>query len=279
MFKKLLKYDMLSVSRLWWIAAMIVPIATVVAGLLVRFLTSFQPHNIVTTLIVIAAGILTFICIMAVFLSFILTEVLVFVRFYKHLFTDEGYLTFTLPVSRKQIFFAKTVNAMIWFVVHGLLLVGAFVLFFVTAPGDLLEKLDAVGYVFRTIWDAAGAWTILFAVELVIWLLLSTLQGITMVHLCITIGAVIAKKAKVIAAIGIYYVMNYAFTFIYQLLFYAFVYGIIPGFDSLAPELSLNGGCTQLSLVLLIAICITGVFTTVLYNLTQFLLDRKLNLA
>ena len=49
------------------------------------------------------AMLLVIACVMAIIASAVVTELLVFVRFYKNFFTDEGYLTFTLPVSRKDL--------------------------------------------------------------------------------------------------------------------------------------------------------------------------------
>lgn len=41
------------------------------------------------------------------------TVVINIVRFYKNLVTDEGYLTFTLPVSSKQIIASKLISSLV----------------------------------------------------------------------------------------------------------------------------------------------------------------------
>ena len=47
----------------------------------------------------------------------LLTLVLMVYRFYKNLMTDEGYLMFTLPVSRSQLIWSKLLVALVWAVV------------------------------------------------------------------------------------------------------------------------------------------------------------------
>ena len=182
MFKKLLKYDMMAVWRLWWIAVMIVPIAAVVGSAMLRFIIegteNLMFEDPISTLLLMGAILVVFACLVAIVLSFILTMVLIYVRFYKNLYTDEGYLTFTLPVSRKQILLSKTLNAFIWYILHGLLVAVAlflFILFAIPPEGNALintELFKGIGGLFSELWSICGAWLILIIVELVILMLL-----------------------------------------------------------------------------------------------------------
>lgn len=280
---------MMAVWRLWWIAVMIVPIAAVIGSAMLRFIITESENpmffeNPISTLLFMGALLVVFACLVAIVLSFILTMVLIYVRFYKNLYTDEGYLTFTLPVSRKQILLSKTLNAFIWYVLHGLLVALAlflFILFAVPPEGNALintELFKGIGELFSELWKICGAWLILIIVELVIFLLLSTLMGITLFHLSITVGSVIAKKAKIFASVGMYYVFNMAITMFMQVSTYLFVFLIEPGMNMI--EITSDTEALGLiTLVFLVAIAFIGVITALLYNLTQHLLDRKLNLA
>ena len=51
----------------------------------------------------------------------LLTLVLMVYRFYKNLMTDEGYLMFTLPVSRSQLIWSKLMVALAWGVLSAVL--------------------------------------------------------------------------------------------------------------------------------------------------------------
>lgn len=280
---------MMAVWRLWWIAVMIVPIAAVIGSAMLRFIITESENpmffeNPISTLLFMGALLVVFACLVAIVLSFILTMVLIYVRFYKNLYTDEGYLTFTLPVSRKQILLSKTLNAFIWYVLHGLLVALAlflFILFAVPPEGNALintELFKGIGELFSELWKICGAWLILIIVELVIFLLLSTLMGITLFHLSITVGSVIAKKAKIFASVGMYYVFNMAISMFMQVSIYLFVFLIEPGMNMI--EITSDTEALGLiTLVFLVAIAFIGVITALLYNLTQHLLDRKLNLA
>ena len=57
----------------------------------------------------------------AVFGGSILAFVLMIYRFYKNLMTDEGYLMFTLPVSRSQLIWSKLLVALVWSVLSTVL--------------------------------------------------------------------------------------------------------------------------------------------------------------
>lgn len=51
----------------------------------------------------------------------LLTLVLMVYRFYKNLMTDEGYLMFTLPVSRSQLIWSKLIVSMVWGILSAVL--------------------------------------------------------------------------------------------------------------------------------------------------------------
>ena len=57
----------------------------------------------------------------AVFGGSILAFVLMIYRFYKNLMTDEGYLMFTLPVSRSQLIWSKLIVSMAWGILSAVL--------------------------------------------------------------------------------------------------------------------------------------------------------------
>ena len=42
------------------------------------------------------------------------TNILLYVRYYTHFFSDQGYLTFTLPVKREMHFYSKTVSGLVY---------------------------------------------------------------------------------------------------------------------------------------------------------------------
>ena len=91
--------------------------------------------------------------VLSLFTACAVTLIFVFIRYYKNFFTDEGYLTFTLPVKRSTLLNAKTVNAMIW----GLLLI-AFIIacaipFSIISPPS--ENGELINFtVYENLWDS-----------------------------------------------------------------------------------------------------------------------------
>ncbi len=284
MFKKLLKYDMKAVGRLWWISVIVVLTAAVAGALSLRFLiTSINEGSEKYILLQIAAALLSILCVFAIALSFVLTMILVYVRFYTHFFTDEGYLTFTLPASRKALLLSKTINALIWYSLHFLLIFVALTILILIAPPENIaaDIFGQLGELLSLAWNEIGGWTILFGIEMLLFLAITTLFGICAFQFCITFGSVIAKKAKVIASIGIYYAFNSILSFIGQIGAYLFAGALLPGMMALLENAnaSVNREMSVYFLGFMIVIALISAVTAVLYCTTQHMIDRKLNLA
>ena len=290
MFKKLLKYDIKSISKLWWIGAIISVAAAIAGAILIRFfeytIIEKDTENILLGLIAIFGLIAAMFCISAIFLAFIFTAVLVFVRFYKHFFTDEGYLTFTLPVKRSALFLSKTVNAAIWFAAHLVVIIISLLLFalLVVPPeenGFLINPIffKDLGEFFGELWQNVGAWLIVYVLEAILAIFTYSIFSISLVHFCITIGSVLVKKAKLILSIGIYYAFSSSLAAICQFGIYLFGSLMSTGMLILMENATANQIHTAIIFLILAVIAIIATITAVLYSITQYMLDRKLNLA
>ena len=215
MLGKLLKYDLKSVWRIWWIAAVSALGASVIGSFALRFLLSLPNASVAETatreisFIFVMSIIFFMLSIVAIIASVIVMEILVYWRFYKHFFSDEGYLTFTLPVSRKKLLFSKTLNALIWTGAHTVLLTFCAVIFMLIAPPPGPEHGFFNPIVFQWVGNSItelfeifedGWLLVYFFVALLISLGL-VLFSISLIHFCITLGAVIAKKHKLFGSI------------------------------------------------------------------------------
>ena len=109
MLTKLIKYDLKSLSRV------LIPanILLLIYSFLARCVITSELYNDLPYF-VIGLGITTYI-ILLVLINYI-TLFAVLYRFYKNLFTDEGYLTLTLPVTPSQHLLAKTISGTFWVV-------------------------------------------------------------------------------------------------------------------------------------------------------------------
>ena len=283
MFKKLLKYDARSVFKIWWIGALISVASALVGGLLFNFLGNFSENseNFILNLILIFSRFAAVLCIFTMMLSLVMTVVIIIVRFYKHFFTDEGYLTFTLPTSRAALLLSKTVNAMIWYSLHILVLfASAFLFASLVVPIEEIKSLFVgIGESLKIAWQSIGGWLIVYIFEALLLLVAFLLLSITLIYFCITFASVLLKKARAIVAVVVYYALTSAFSFIGQLTVY--IFGI--AFSEASPVLFDNATANQefsaVSLLILIIIAIVSAISAILYSITQYLLDRKLNLA
>lgn len=133
-------------------------------------------------------------------------------RFYKSRFGDEGYLTFTLPVNHHQLLLSSILNSVIGIVLVFLAAAAAVVLSCILLlmgfPMDFWpEAAAAVGRAFGTLMESMeGNWAIFW--EIAGTMLLSGLHQIVVLMLSVTIGAMIAKKYKLLAAVGAYYLIG-----------------------------------------------------------------------
>lgn len=141
--------------------------------------------------------------------------VLLMVRYYRSRFTDQGYLTFTLPVNVHQNFLAAFVNNLVWTVLTGVCVVLAFVLIGIAVtnaigPEAFQEVKETfsflLGDVDEQVWQVVKP----LIPGYVIQMLVGWLYAIILPMTCLTVGATLAKKHKILAAIGIYYLISMA---------------------------------------------------------------------
>lgn len=288
MFKKLLKYDMKSVAKLWWIGAVASVAAAIISGFLIKnfiYVVQNETENVVAYLASILGIIFGVLCVLAIPLSFVFTLVLVLVRFYRHFFTDEGYLTFTLPVKRSTLLLSKTVNSLIWFSAHfAVEIISFLILLVLVIPAENgafinLTIFEEIGKGFTMLWDQVGAWLIVYILEAVLIIFATLIFSITMFHFCITFGSVLVKKAKILVSIGIYYGFNAVFNGLTQFGIFLFGGFISEGIGILMINATKNQNCATAAFLILSVFSAIAAISAALYSITQYMLERKLNLA
>ena len=289
MFKKLLKYDMKAVWRVWWILIpSLLGLSTFFAlsiRIFIKTATQESPH-IFPLLLSLLSALFMSIAYIGFFGSIVMTEILVFVRFYKNLSTAEGYLTFTLPVSRPTILLSKTVNALFWMTLHLLLLLSCVPIFLLIVPipesGGMLLSFSAFADLFEVISALVknlGGWLFLYVPVLLLLLVLSAFVSISLIQFCITFGATVVRKAKLLLAVGIYYGISSAFSVVFA--FGGFLGGIflIDGFVQFLANVPPAQFHLSIVLILLLIGAMLSAFATLLYSITLSMIERKLNLS
>ena len=276
MLKKLLKYDFKAVFRYWWIAALS-SVALAFAG--GWSISVFTNEKELPTVIYVLAILVAIIAILGLVAFSILTVIFVYSRFYKNFFTDEGYLTFTLPVKRSQLLNSKLITSIVIGSLTGFVIIVDVIIALCVGMPDVLLNAELIrsftDEVVLVVIRETGFYLVIYAIEAILLALTMGIFTTLFVFCCITIGSIIAKKAKIITAIAIYYVANSVFTFVIQI-FVLFGIDAVIGWLGSVQE---SQFCLVLALIMLCGILFMGAVCTVLYSLQYWMLDRKLNLA
>jgi hypothetical protein len=124
--------------------------------------------------------------------------------------------------------------------------------------------------------EGALGWVILYATEAVCMMFFTSLFSVLFLGCCIAFGSVVAKKAKVLASIGIYFGANWLFSVVVMIFL---VFGIM-AFGSWVAGANLTD--TQIAqlvgLLMFGVVALQAMLCSLLYTLQYRLLDRKLNL-
>ena len=277
MLKKLLKYDLRAIFKYWWIVAIASLGVSLFGGVCVRVLDistkTPNPSFIVISLATI--GLYLTIFVLPAFLA--VTEIFVLIRLYKNFFTDEGYLTFTLPVKRAELLNSKLIATFIaLFATVSVIAFDVFLILLIGVP-DVFGAESILEF-FAFFGDAIadlGIYFFIYLAEILLISLLSGIASILLVYICLTFAAVIAKKAKVITAIGIYYGVSAAVAYAFELVYFfgliLLATSIITISDVLIPGLFV--------LILFVFVAFLAAATVAMYVLEYWLLDKKLNLS
>ena len=296
MLKKCLKYDLAAVFRILWILLIIMLGAVLAAGVSMRvciesaqFLGT-EPHDpspiiMFPVILGVFGGYFSAIgCFIAAVGCATVCSILTYWRVYSNFFTDEGYLTFTLPVKRSTLYLSKVITAAIVELSTGLLFVLGIALILLVAPptedGALLNPIVYTGLadLLGEAWKLVGGWMILWIVAALPIPLLACLFTSGMTMLCITVGAVIAKKHKLLAAIGIYYGVTTVLSFVGQLIM-TFLSGGMVGIFGFAFDAGMTPAGLTVTAVLVAVSAITACIGVTLHFITVHLVEHRLNLA
>ncbi len=207
MVKKLFRHEIAYYMR------SMLPVYCILGAIAVfgRIIQFFEANNTVYgTLSAISILSYVFGIIAVIAMSYVFT----ITRFYRHLFTSEGYLSFTLPVTPTQHILTKLATAVI---THAASLVVILLSLCIITAGDVLfEVCKALFYLLDQIptllaeavrgttaaqWEA-NLW--LFAIEFILAMLVARIYQLLLFYGCITVGQMFHKN-RVLAAVGVYF--------------------------------------------------------------------------
>jgi len=271
MYRKLLKYEWKATWPVLLIVAAVCIGASLLGGLGLRtFLyllnsESEEPLWIGLNFMTVFVSILTIALCNSGFLFFLIW------RFYKSRFTDEGYITFTLPATTHQILLSSFTNTILSMAIMVLVVIICSAIMILIGHTGLpdLYGFD-MEYIFQSaqefFLDVGTGW---FLVLVVVYSIVAILSNITIMMLCITMGSVVVRKYKLLASIGIYYGCNLVLSIISTVISFVATGASMSSETAVISEIHLTYGI------------MTGVYTVITlgcYFLMHRLISKKLNL-
>lgn len=283
MLGKLIKYEWKSSDRLFFTIHGFILVFGIVARLFMEVFggietaLSTEHFNIIGLI----SGMLTFGFVVSVSCSFFFTHIFIGYRFYKNVFTDQGYLTNTLPVTPDQIILSKGITGLAWTVINILTVLLSGIIF--SANSFSFSEM------FRSFREFFG---VIHHVPACGWLgivllLLTPFIMIALLYFSVAVGNLIASH-KVLGAVITYFVTNFATQIIYL---FAFAFSFVAPAEQFANQIevatagemintdmmtsALNG---LLCPGLISSIILTVVLIAVFWFVTRLIMTKKLNL-
>lgn len=268
MVKKLIKHEFMAMAR------MLTPmyIILLALSLITRIIVIFENDSLVYNIISVSS--IAVLCI-AIMVSVVFTIVSCIIRFYKNLFSKEGYLTFTLPVSVDAHLLTKLFAAFVSTVASFLVI---FIAFSIATSGELyVEIMKATGFLINEATLRIGAHFPFYIIELSVLFLIGICVNILLFYACMCIGQ-LAKRNRVLLALGVYFGYYYVTEIIVTVgMILMTVLEDTPLFDRLAKWVGLNL-FESIHIAFIVGIVINLILGAVYYLVAHKIMKKKLNL-
>jgi uncharacterized membrane protein YhaH (DUF805 family) len=191
MLGKLLKYDFKAFLRIMVPFYLALMVLSLLAGLSQGWITTdFNTEN----------SPLTIIWVVGLVLVLTVNIIVVVQRFRDNLLKNEGYLMFTLPVTRRQLLVSKVLTALVSLLISGLVLILSVLLF-----GALFDLSRLEGWLSEVLQYITGHTSFLLAVLVA---LITMFQQISLIY-TVLLGSQILPRFRALAALGAYILVMY----------------------------------------------------------------------
>ncbi len=200
------------------------------------------------------------------------------VRYYKNMFTDEGYLTNTLPVSSHQLLLSKVITMFSWDIISILaiaasvaIFMGMIILAFME-PGDGKTIVDGFWELFdMSIWDSPYMQEFEgFCVSMIVMVLASAFSGTMTIVASVTIGQMV-RRHRILGAFGAYFAIGTVMQIISTVILFPYM---ISTFDNIYIETPFP----LMTAMYLIISAVSVIIGVGLYFLSEYLIRKQLEL-
>ena len=196
MLRKLFKYEFKNTAKLMLTIYAVLAAMTLLGTIVLSCTVDIEKPG--TGLSIFLLLLLIF-YILSVFALFIVTYVYMCIHFYKTMYSDQGYLTHTLPVSSITIFHVKLVTSLVWMLLSSLLMgLSVLALMGGATHGEIFQVFGAE--LSKEFTDAFNMGIGQFTVLIIISIILSSLVYLLTVFTSASVGQLF-HQYKVVAAI------------------------------------------------------------------------------
>ena len=274
-----MKYELRSVARVvvpllivFLCASMLMSLGFMLEGRVFRFSATEETDTALAMIFALTESLLGIGIVLLMIAINIIVYVLIIRRFYTSFFTDEAYLTFTLPLTMDCHLMIKIVSMFFWNTVALVTTcLGALIIFGGLAVG-YTEKVREIFSYFSYIAEILQINLQSTSVNLGVQLTVTALEGVAeyifqslLIYFSIALGCMLFKKHRLFGAILSFFVINTLESWIRAI------------FQSLLTNMGLlNGTVYLMQTIISIVLMIIGMIA--LYLGTRYILQKKLNL-
>jgi hypothetical protein len=224
--------------------------------------------NIFKGVLAFIPGLITFMYIVSIIAMVTVSFVIIITRFYKNLMTDEGYLMFTIPAKSHQLINSKLLISIMWTLASVIAVVIS--LFAVFANKDtfqiIIDGLNMVMLEMKA--EFGGTLNTILIIELLLMILLSTINGILQIYASIAIGQLF-QGHKVIGSFAAYIALTTAVQ-----IFVSVIIAVL----GIVFNINITDNTAIPRLVFPFTLLLLVIYNFGLYWVTNYIFNRKLNL-
>ena len=275
MLVKLMKYEFRASARLFLPAYCIFAALLVIERISILGVTLLEntPLETARQISEMSMFLLTLLVVLALFALFACPMVFAALRFYRNTVTDEGYLTFTLPVKAGQVILSKLFVSVIWQIATAIFAALFGFLFFLTIdPPETLSVLRQLLEELFSLFRDTPQFPI-YLMEGILTVPVQAACGVLQAYCAISIGQ-LSNRHKLLSAIGIYIGMGIAASILSQMI-------TLPALFTFASSQSsvISAFFDSFLLSMTLALLVQAGLAVMYFFLCRYFLEKKLNLA
>lgn len=195
MLGKLLKYEIKATARFYLPMIPVILLLGAINKLLFTVLPDNFIVNTVRTLTVMAQVLL-------IVAAFIISFIIMIQRFYKNLLCEEGYLSFTLPVSTTAHILNKLIVSLMWIFITFVICVSS-ILIMVPDYNWVPDAIKAIQSTIVEIKQITGLSFGVLLLEMILFAIVGTICNILMIYSALSLGH-LAKNHRILTSFGAY---------------------------------------------------------------------------